>query len=252
MRGDQDGRRHGSLRVRRAAALTLLALAGLSVAAPAMAADRAVTIGSVDRLRVEGAYTVTVRTGAAPALTLSGDRAAIDALEVRSDGGRLSIRTGSGGRPAGAPIAVVLSTPALRGVTVIGAAVVSVGAMTGRGLGEGIDLSVSGTGTLSVAAVDTPRLTATLVGQGGIAIAGGRAGSARLVNNGGGSIEAATVQVGDLVAHQDGAGAIRASARYTAQVIDSGLGSITVAGAPRCTVRTPAGGSVTCGATGER
>lgn len=226
--------------------LTIAALALL--AAPAAASERRVTIGATDRLRVEGPYKVTVRTGAASGLTLSGDRAAIDAVDVHSDGGLLAIRSGgalSGGGPAQGrePVVVTVSTPALRGAIVVGAAVVAIGPMAG----QTVDLSISGSGTLSVAAVDTPRLVAMLIGNGGLTIGGGKAASGRLVGNGGGTIDAATVQVGDLTAHQDGAGAIRAAARFTAQVIDTGLGTISVAGNPRCTVRAPAGGSVTCG-----
>lgn len=218
---------------------------------PAAAAERTVTIGSIDRLRVEGTYKVTVRTGGPAGLTIAGDRVAIDAIDVRSDGGTLAIRAGAaltGGAPAtrrgsGEPVTIVVSTPALRSVLVIGGANVAVGPMKAAA----VDLSVSGTATLRIAAVEGERLAATLIGNGGITVDTGRAGSARLVNTGGGAIDAAGVQVGDLLARQDGAGAIRASARFTAQVVAGGLGSVTVAGAPRCTVRAPAGGSVTCG-----
>ena len=250
----------GSSRAGRAAGLfaaSLFAALSLLAAAPA-GADRTVTIGTIDRLRVEGAYKVTVRTGVAPGLVIGGDGVAAAAIDVRSDGGLLAIRaagalTGSGGgngagaRPRAVPVTITVSTPALRAVTAIGGATIAVGPMKG----QAVDLAVSGTGTLTVASVDGDRLTATLIGNGGVTIAGGRVGSARLVNNGGGTLDASGVKVGDLLAHQDGAGAIRASARFTAQVNNSGLGSIAVAGSPRCAVRSPAGGAVTCGASGD-
>ena len=261
--------RMGSSRAGRAAGLfaaslfaaSLFAALSLLAAAPA-GADRTVTIGTIDRLRVEGAYKVTVRTGVAPGLVIGGDGVAAAAIDVRSDGGLLAIRAagaltgsgggngsgnGAGGRPRAVPVTITVSTPALRAVTAIGGATIAVGPMKG----QAVDLAVSGTGTLTVASVDGDRLTATLIGNGGVTIAGGRVGSARLVNNGGGTLDASGVQVGDLLAHQDGAGAIRASARFTAQVNNSGLGSIAVAGSPRCAVRSPAGGAVTCGASGD-
>ena len=46
---------------------------------------------------------------------------------------------------------------------------------------------------------------------------------------------------------QDGVGETRASARRTAQVTNSGAGSVTVAGTAACTVRAAATGPVICG-----
>ena len=228
------------------AALLVALLAGT----PASAAERTVAIGTVDRVRIDGLFTVTIRTGAPPSLTITGERRAIEDVDARADGGVLAIRArGDGGRPSFAPatgrtgpILVTIATPALKGVTLVGGAAVTVGAMKAAA----IDLSVSGTGTLSVASVDADRLGVTLIGNGAVTLAGGRTGFARLVGNGGGGIDAAAVDAADLVVHLDGVGAVKARSRYTAQVVSGGLGSVTVAGAPKCTVK--GSGVVACGA----
>ena len=235
------------------AALTCLAalLVATLAGAPAFAADRTVAIGTVDRVRIDGLFTVTIRTGAPPSLTITGERRAIEEVDARADGGVLSIRARSdGGRPSFAPttgrtgpILVTIATPALKGVTLVGGAAVTVGAMKAAT----VDLSVSGTGTLSVASVDADRLGVTLIGNGAVTLAGGRTGFARLVGNGGGAIEAGAVDASDLVVHLDGVGAIKARSRYTAQVVNGGLGSVTIAGAPKCTIKG-SGGPVACGA----
>ena len=237
----------------RAALTSLVALlAAMLAGAPAAAADRTVAIGTVDRVRIEGLFTVTIRTGAPPSLTITGERRAIEEVDARADGGVLAIRARSdGGRPSFAaigparpdPILVTIATPALKGVTLVGGAAVTVGAMKAAT----VDLSVSGTGTLSVASVDADRLGVTLIGNGAVTLAGGRTGFARLVGNGGGGIDAGAVDASDLVVHLDGVGAIKARSRYTAQVVNGGLGSVTIAGAPKCTIKG-SGGAVACGA----
>ena len=76
----------------------------------------------------------------------------------------------------------------------------------------------------------------------------GRAGVARFVINGAGKIDADKLDAGDLTVRLDGPGGASARARYTASITNKGLGQVTVAGSPKCTVRGSRGGPVTCGA----
>ena len=73
---------------------------------------------------------------------------------------------------------------------------------------------------------------------------------ARLIGSGPGAIDASALAVNDLTVHLDGVGAIKAAARYTAQVTNSGLGTVTVAGNAKCRVDAAAGGPVVCGKPG--
>jgi len=225
----------------------VLALA--AVAAPAVAADRTIGIGSFDRLRVDGPFDVRVTGGASPSARLTGEREAIDAVELRVEGGTLIVRAGVNGwgeRPGGraaadGPIVVTLGTPALSVATANGGARVAVTRMRG----DRVALSVTGAGRLSVDAVAATDLNATLIGAGAIAV-GGRAVRARLVANGEGAIDADRLDAGDALVRLEGMGAIKARVRYTAQVSNPGLGSIDVAGPATCVVRGPAAGPVRC------
>ena len=70
----------------------LLALAALAIAAPAQAATRNFGIDSFDKIRVDGPYTVTVTTGVAPFARASGKPGALDGVTVNVEGHTLVVR----------------------------------------------------------------------------------------------------------------------------------------------------------------
>lgn len=229
-----------------AAPLLMLPAAATAQTGPARDAERRVAVGSFDRVRVDGPFEVTFQPGS-PSARIQGDRRAIDGVELRVDGTTLKLRRS--GLNAGedlaapdAPIRVALSSPALQ------AATVSAGGRfrAARMRGARLDVSVNGAGSIEVGEVSGEQLSAILVGPGAIKLAG-KAGAARLATNGPGRIDAAALEVGDLVVLQDGPGETRAAARYTARVTNTGLGSVEVAGRAKCTVRAQAGGPVRCG-----
>lgn len=226
----------------------LLIPVAFACATAAPAAERSVYLSSFAKLRVQGPFEVRVATGAAAAATLTGDRRAIDGIEVQVEGDTLILRNAIGRwqeRPravAVQPVTIALTTPALAVASVTGGGRLSVTAMKGARL----DLSVTGPGTIQVGEAAGDAVNATVIGGGSITLAG-RAGTARLMTNGAGTIDAGGLEAGDLVVRVDGPGTTRARARFTASVVDTGLGQITVAGRPKCTVKADAGGPVTCG-----
>ncbi len=226
----------------------LLLLALPLSATPALAAERVWNIGSFDRLRVDGPFEVRVATGGSPrAKASASDPALLERLRLSNEGGTLSLRLdrGTGDRAArgsdAAPV-FTLSTVSLRGVTLLSGAKVAVTRMAA----ERVDLGVTGTGSLSVDEIAAQQVNATVIGSGAIRLAG-RAGKARLLTNGPGSIDAADLSAGDLFVSMDGAGETRAAARYSAEITSSGMGRVDVSGNPKCVVRAAAGGPVTCG-----
>lgn len=221
----------------------------LLVAAPAQAAERVWNIASFERVRVDGPFEVRIATGTSPRARASApDPALLDRLRLNVESGTLSLRLdrGTGDRAGHGSDAVpvfTLSTTALRGVTLLSGAKVSVTRMTGAR----VDLGVTGTGELSVGEANADQVNATVIGSGAIHIAG-RAGKARLVTNGPGLIDAAALSAGELFVSMDGTGETRAAARYAAEIASTGSGRVSVSGNPKCTVRAAAGGPVTCGA----
>ena len=227
--------------------MKLLLLVALLPAAAA-AAERPVFVGSFDRLRVEGPFRVTVTAGRSPSARIGGDPRLLDHVEVRVDGTTLVVRPTierwqeQPETRGTTPVTVTLATPVLSSASVVGGGEVTIA----NGRAARLDLTVAGAGSIALTGANADQANATVIGAGRIAIAG-RAGKARLLVNGAGRIDAATLDAGELTVRVDGPGETLARARYTATVTNIGLGHVTIAGSPRCIVRSDAGGPVQCG-----
>ncbi|MEO5867842.1 MAG: DUF2807 domain-containing protein [Sphingomonas sp.] len=227
----------------------LLAIPLLAMPGAACAATHVYTLGSYDRVRIEGPFEVSVETGAPPGAQANGASAAVDGLDIALQGNTLVVRMGHQGwgeTPAGKafmPPVITLRTPALNAVYVNGGARVTIAGMKA----QRVDLSVNGSGTVGVSGVDTDQLFATVIGAGTVTLAG-RAARARLVTNGSGNVDSAGLAVNDLAILQDGTGETHAAARYTALVTTTGLGRVTIEGNAKCVVHNQNGGPVACGA----
>jgi hypothetical protein len=218
--------------------------------ATAAAADRVVGIGSFSRVRVDGAFDVRVATGVSPSARVTGDRSAIDAVDLHIDGNTLVVRRNMTGTwaeqpttAARTPIVVTLGTLSLSGAVVVGGGKLAIDRM----VAPRVDLSVTGAGGIALAAAQGDQVNVQVIGAGSVAVAG-KAATVRLMTNGPGTIDAAQLDAGDLTVRLDGLGTTTARARYTAQVSSTGLGTVTIAGTPKCTVKAVAGSPVTCGA----
>lgn len=237
--------------------LTLAALALIAVSTSAQTpragaigeavAARNVGVGSFNRVRITGPVAVTFTVGS-PRAVVSGDPRMVERVELRAEGTTLTVRIGGGVWGAGAraapggPVAVALSAPSLSSASVFAGGRLEAGRMRG----QRIDLSVSGSGEIRVADAAADQLRAAITGTGAIAVAG-RAGKASLLTNGAGRIDAEKLLADELTVTLEGPGETRAAARYAAQVRNTGLGSVTVAGEAKCTVSAPGGGTVRCG-----
>ncbi len=223
----------------------LAPIALLLAASPALAAERTYSVGSYDRLRVDGPFEVHIVAGGSPRASAKGSDAMLSRLDLHVEGTTLTVRLGPGGwgeTPKAAasrtPMVVTLSTILLSAGAQVTASKVSA---------QRLELAVNGAGTLAVEGVQADQLNAMLTGTGTIRLSG-RANRARLASSGAGTIDAAALTVSELTVHVDGTGETRANARYTAQVTTTGLGKVTVLGTAKCTVKALADGPVVCGA----
>lgn len=226
----------------------IAALLVLTAAFPAEAAERRFAVGSFDRVRVDGPFDVQIVTGASPRATVTGDGDVVERIDIDTEGNTLVVRARRDrwaerpNKAATAPPRVTLSTPSLATIAVLAGAAVRVNRM----VAPRITLSVGGSGTIAVAGIVSDRLSATLIGSGGLTLAG-RAGVTTLSTNGPGSIDATGLQANDLTVRLDGNGETKAAARFTATIVNVGIGRVIVAGSPKCVVKADAGGPVSCG-----
>lgn len=228
--------------------IRFLIVSSLVAAAPAFAAERQVALGSFDRVRVSGPFAVQIAVGS-PGARVEGDEAALGGVEVEEQGDTVYVRpnrtdAGASSGPRAAPAIVRLTGLALRSVAVAGGARVAAEQVGG----DRVDLAVNGSGVLSVDAVDATDLSGVVIGAGSLTLAG-KAARVRLLTNGPGSIDADALATDELTVRLDGPGETRARARFTARVVNTGAGSVAIAGDATCTVSTTAGGPVACGRT---
>ncbi|OYY64596.1 MAG: hypothetical protein B7Y49_08790 [Sphingomonas sp. 28-62-11] len=216
-------------------------------AVPAVAADRNYSIGSFERIRIEGPYEVKLATGKPPSGRATGDERALDTLTLTVEGQTLIVRArplavGENPPSPKIPLVVTLSTPVLRSANVNGGGRLAVARMAGQRL----DVAVNGAGAITVQGLEGDQLVATVIGAGTMTLAG-RAGRARFQLSGPGTIDASSLVTNDLIARSEGNGELRLNARYTADVTSSGLGAIVVVGKPACKVKSAGGGPISCG-----
>ncbi|MBB5697525.1 head GIN domain-containing protein [Sphingomonas yantingensis] len=211
----------------------LVALALIPAALHAQ--ERRVMVTSFDRVRVEGPFSVDIRSGGSPGVTTRGDARALDGVEIRVEDRTLVIRpspNGWGGWPGDRTEAasVSITAPRLVDLRVSGSGSARVDQLQGLEVG----VALTGSGRVEVARVEADRLDAALAGSGGLTLAG-TARTARLANTGVGTIEAAGLAVRDLTLSSESAGESRAAASETARVIATGTGSVVVSGNAACT-----------------
>lgn len=236
-----------------AIALTVPAMLG---AGPAAAADRTYSVSSFERIRIDGPFRVDLTLGKSPAAVAQGDTRNTDRLDLRVEGDVLVVRAAPGAWEEQANSAdatrspaitvIRLSTPTLRGAVVVGGGQLTI---SGPLRGQRIDLSLTGTGSLTASAIATDQLIALVTGSGTLTLAG-TAAKARLSGNGTTRIQAGNLVAGDLTVRTDGNGETVARARYTANINAAGVGAVTVYDAPTCVVNKNVQGPVSCGVKG--
>jgi hypothetical protein len=223
--------------------LALLALA----AVPASAAERNYSITDFDRVQVDGPYRVTLTAGRSSSARAEGSTEALDHVAIDVQGGTLRIRRNRsawGGYPAEGvgPVTVALTTRDLRNAAVVGSGSLDID----RAKGVRVDLTVSGSGRLTVADVDADTLVVGLLGGGRIALAG-RARQLRAVVQGSGDLDARGLVAEDAQIGSETAGNVAVTAAKTAKVTATGPGDVDILGSPTCTVQAKGSGQVRCG-----
>jgi hypothetical protein len=225
-----------------------LALLAFAAAAPAGAAERTYSVTDFDRVQVDGPYRVTLTTGRSSAARAEGSIQALDQVSVDVQGGILRVRrnrSALGSYPSAdpGPVAISLTTRDLRSAVVVGSASLDID----RAKGLRVDLSVSGSGRLSVAAVEADTLVVGLLGSGRITLSG-RTKQLKASVQGSGDLAASGLTADDAQIGSDTAGNVAVAVARTAKVTSTGAGDVEILGSPACTVSAKGSGRVACGA----
>lgn len=207
----------------------------LLLGATAPGDERVVMVTGFDRLRVDGPFAVEVVPGSA-GVTISGDRAAIDAVGVRVQAGTLILNSGlnswestAGKLAGGARIRVTV--PGLRVVQTNGGTQLRIAEMRG----DRLDVSQNGDGRIELAAVDAQDIGVTLAGSGTITLAG-TALHTRVRLYGASNLDATGFTTADAQLISGSSGMLAMNVRYNARINAMSSGVVRVLGNAKCTV----------------
>ena len=226
---------------------SFLFIAALSAAAaPASGATRNFEITSFSKVRVDGPYKVTLKTGIAPFASASGSQAALDRIAIDVRGDTLVIRSsldswgGYPGQDVG-PVEISLGTHDLSAAWLNGSGALSIDKVKGLSF----DLSVQGSGVGTIADTNVDQLQVNVVGTASARLAG-QAAKMTAVIRGISSLDAAALSTKDANLAADGAGTIAADVTNSVTVNATGPATVRLTGAPSCTLRV-AGSAIVSG-----
>lgn len=204
---------------------------------PSHAATRNFGVNGFDRIRVDGPFKVSLRTGVAPFASAWGSPAALDRVAVEVQGRTLIVRSSQsswGGYPGAdaGPVEIRVGTHELSAAWLNGAGVLKIDHVEGLLF----DLSVQGSGVIEIADANVDQLKVGVGGTGSAALAG-RAGKMTVLVRGLSSLDASRLITKDAAIGAEGPATIAATVTNAATVEGTGVGTVALSGNPSCTVR---------------
>lgn len=200
-------------------------------------------IRSFEKIRVEGPYRVTLKTGVAPYARAKGSASALDRIDLEMRGDMLIVRAG--------PFAKKPSTEALSPVEVeLGTHDLFSAALTGSGSlavdkvrGLKFDLSVQGAGVAEIGQATVDQLSLNLGGNAAARLAG-KSKQLTAVLRGLSTLDISGLEVSDAVLAAEGPSTIKATITQSAKIDGRGTASFALAGRPSCTLNVQGSVSV--------
>ncbi|HET7575038.1 MAG TPA: DUF2807 domain-containing protein [Sphingomicrobium sp.] len=224
---------------------TFLFVLGIAaLAAPAGAASRNFGITSFEKVRVDGPFKVSLKTGVAPFASATGSPQALDRVAIDVRGNTLVVHTnldswgGYPGKDPG-PVEISLGTHDLSAAWLNGSGVLSIDRVNGLTF----DLSVQGSGAGEIGQANIDQLNVSVVGTASAKLAG-QAAKMTAVIRGVSTLDAAALSTKDATLGADGAATIAANVSNSATVDASGPATVRLSGGPSCTLRVSGSASV--------
>jgi hypothetical protein len=214
----------------------------------ARAAERTFLMGSFDDIIVIGDMQVNLTTGKAPSAKASGDAKMLDALRIERTGMTLKIRmqqvlNNDKNVQATGPFIVNITNRHVRNIALRGNAVIKINAISEQARAQ---IGIDGGGTIEVGRLNADTLNIDLSGSGKIAVLGGKVRLARVVVKGNGTYQASALSSRTLNLTHDGNANSSASVEEKADIINTGSGSIKIAGKGLCFISKAGAASITC------
>ncbi len=205
--------------------------------------ERHYAVSGFDKVALGAAGDVTVRTGQAFGLTVTGEPGQLDTLKVTRDGSTLTLGHKAGTHWSGSgKIHWVVTMPRIAGADIGGSGSIRID----RAEGQDFHGNIGGSGDLSVAGLKVDRAVFAIGGSGNIDAAG-QARAIDLSIGGSGKLRALPVTADTAKVTIAGAGDVAATVKTHADVTIVGSGNVEIAGGAKCSVTKMGAGTVRCG-----
>lgn len=219
-------------------------IGGAAVEASGVNGQRSFDAAGFDQVGLSGPFDVNVTVGGAASVRADGDTGLIDKMEVKVEGGKLSIglQPGYTWSGDGARVTVQVSLPSLAAADIAGSGDMRVSAFQAQRFTGGI----AGSGTLRLDELQADSATFDIAGSGDIE-ASGTAREAGIGIAGSGNARLANLQAERARVSIAGSGDAAIKATGTANIEIVGSGDVTVTGGARCEVSRVGSGDAHCG-----
>ena len=226
-------------------ALILLAAAS---GGPAQAIERKLLVASFENIVVIGDIEVAITTGKSPSAIASGDKRVLESLKLERVGTTLRIRlqdviNNNKGVPITEPLKVVLTTRAIRDITVSGNGKLAVTDVQQQNL---VRMLLAGNGSVTIGKLNTDAFSATINGNGKIDVGGGTVRDGRVTIDGAGGFEGAKVKMRKLRLEHIGNAISTATVEEGTDIYNRGSGNITIGGKGTCFIKEAGGAAINC------
>jgi hypothetical protein len=223
--------------------LMLLASASLLAAAPAAAETRDFSVAPFRSVHSAGPADLIVTTGETLSVRAEGDARALDALELQSDGERLTLDRRRGVKwPKRGRATVYVTVPALVAASASGSGNVQVDRVSGPSFAGMVD----GSGNLDIRDLRVTAAVLVSAGSGNVQ-ARGAVEVLTASASGSGNVAAETLRARAASVSATGSGNVLAWASDDADVRSTGSGNAVVSGGGRCRLRATGSGEAKCG-----
>ena len=222
----------------------IASLISLSTASPAEAAIRNFGIESFTKVRIEGPFDVSLKTGVAPFARATGSATALDRVAIDMRGDTLVVHSnldswgGYPGKDPG-PVEISLGTHDLSAAWVNGSGSLTID----RVKGLSFDLSVQGSAISDISYVAVDQLNVSIVGTASATL-GGSADKITAVVRGIASLDATNLSAKDATIGAEGTATVKANVSNSVTVDGSGPIKVQLDGKPACTLRVTGSASV--------
>jgi Putative auto-transporter adhesin, head GIN domain len=205
-------------------------------------ASRDFPVSDFNGVRLTAHYDLVVNIGSPTSVRAQGDPAALDLLDIHTEGQTLVAAVKPNGQwPPNARVTVTITTPALSAAEITGSGDIRIGAIHS----DALSIAQNGSGDIDAPDVTLTRIAVTSGGSGRIRV-GGTAEDASLRLSGSGEADLSTLTVKRADVSISGSGSLILEALEKVSGSISGSGDVRVTGGATCSVSSSGSGKATC------